>query len=64
MNAATTATAEKNVRGEVHCPICTHTVGADIDIRAKRPRVVPGQNCPRCASKLDAAYILEILKAA
>ena len=55
---------EKVTRGQVHCPICTHTVAADIDIIRKRPRVVPGQKCPRCASTLDAAFVLEVLRAA
>jgi len=55
---------EKMVRGQVHCPICTHTVPADIHINRKRPKVAQGQKCPRCASTLDAAYVLEILAAA
>ena len=55
---------DKTMPGQVHCPICTHNVGADIDISGKRPRVVPGQKCPRCASTLDAAFVLEVLEAA
>ena len=58
------ATTAKTLAGQVHCPICTHTVGADIDMNGKKPLVVPGQKCPRCASKLDAAYVLEVLQAA
>jgi len=54
----------KMQRGQVHCPICTHTVMADIDMIRKGPRVVPGQKCPRCASTLDAAYVLEVTQAA
>jgi uncharacterized protein (UPF0212 family) len=58
------ATTEKTFPGQVHCPICTHTVGAAIDMTARKPLVVPGQKCPRCSSKLDAAYVLEVLQAA
>jgi uncharacterized protein (UPF0212 family) len=58
------ATIEKTLQGQVHCPICTHNVSADIDMNGKRPRVVPGQKCPRCASTLDAAFVLEVLEAA
>ena len=54
----------KILRGQVHCPICTHTVAADIDIIRKRVRVVAGQKCPRCACTLDAAYVLEVTEAA
>ena len=55
---------EKTMPGQVHCPICTHNVSADISISSKKLLVVPGQKCPRCSSTLDAAYVLEVLKAA
>ena len=58
------ATSEKTLQGQVHCPICTHNVDAGIDMSGKRPRVVPGQKCPRSASTLDAAFVLEVLEAA
>ena len=58
------ATLEKTTPGQVHCPICTHTVNADIDISGKKVRVAPGQKCPRCSSTLDAACVVEVLKAA
>jgi DNA-directed RNA polymerase subunit RPC12/RpoP len=58
-------TTEKTMQGQVHCPICTHTVGADIDITGrKKASVVPGQKCPRCSSTLDAAYVMQVLQAA
>lgn len=60
MNAVT----GKNIRGQVHCPICTHTVPADVDVVGKKTRVVRGQRCPRCAATLDAAMVLEVLEAA
>ncbi len=55
---------EKATRGQVHCPICTHNVPADIHINGKRVRVAPGQKCQRCASTLDAAFVLEVAEAA
>ncbi len=58
------ALLEKTMPGQVHCPICTHNVPADINISSKRPLVVPGQKCPRCSSTLDAAFVLEVLEAA
>ena len=54
----------KNVTGQVHCPICTHTVSAEVDVSRKKMRVVPGQRCPRCSATLDAAMVLEVLEAA
>ncbi|HKW98525.1 MAG TPA: hypothetical protein VJN43_12385 [Bryobacteraceae bacterium] len=50
--------------GQVHCPICTHTVGAEVEQLGKKIRVVPGQKCPRCSATLDAAAVLEVLEAA
>jgi uncharacterized protein (UPF0212 family) len=55
---------EKTMPGQVHCPICTHNVAADINISGKKALVVPGQKCPRCSSTLDAAFVLEVLEAA
>lgn len=58
------AILEKGVRGQVHCPICTHTVPAVIDIFGKRARVSPGQRCPRCAASLDVAIVVQVAEAA
>jgi hypothetical protein len=58
------ALVEKNTMGRAHCPICTHTVPADIDLRGKYPRVAAGQRCPRCASSLDVAVVVQIPEAA
>jgi hypothetical protein len=54
----------KGVSGLVHCPICTHTVPAIIDILGRRARVSPGQRCPRCAASLDVAIVVQIAEAA
>lgn len=54
----------KGVSGLAHCPICTHTVPASIDIVGKQSRVSPGQRCPRCASSLDVAAVVQIAQAA
>ncbi len=54
--------------GQALCPICTHTVPAEIDTRGKtrnaRARVTPGQRCPRCAAPLDVAVVIEMPQAA
>ena len=34
----------------VYCPICTHTVEAEIQSHERRVFVRPGQKCPRCAT--------------
>jgi hypothetical protein len=52
------------IQGDVHCPICTHTVPAEVDFKGKRPRVSPGQRCPRCSSSLDVAVIVAFPEAA
>lgn len=51
-------------KGQVHCPICTRTVGADVQQIGKIIRVAPGQKCPRCSSTLDVAAVLQVLEAA
>ena len=50
--------------GQVHCPICTHTVPADIDLSGKRARAVQGQRCARCGSSLDVAIVVQVPEAA
>lgn len=58
------ALLENQLKGLAHCPICTHTVPADIDLRGKFARVAPGQRCPRCLSSLDVAVVVQIPEAA
>lgn len=58
------ALTEKSVAGQVHCPICTHTVPADVDVIGRKARTVPGQRCPRCSAALDAAYVIQVAEAA
>lgn len=48
----------------VYCPICTHTVPAEVVLRGKRFIVKPGQKCARCHSQLDAGYIMRADRAA
>ena len=50
--------------GSVHCPICTHTVHAVVQAHGRSVRVKPGQKCARCASALDAGYVLRFDRAA
>ena len=58
------ALIESQTQGRFHCPICTHTVPAEIDLKRKYPRVEPGQKCPRCDSSLDVAVVVQIPEAA
>jgi len=58
------ALVENHMKGLAHCPICTHTVPADIDLRGKYARVAPNQKCPRCLSSLDVAVVIQIPEAA
>ncbi len=58
------ALVERHSLGQVYCPICTHTVPAELDLRGKRARVVEGQRCPRCQSPLEVAVIVQIPEAA
>ena len=60
----TVAFVQNSTKGQVHCPICTHTVPADINTKLKYPRVAPGQRCPRCQSSLDVAVVVQIPEAA
>jgi len=55
---------QNHTKGQVHCPICTHTVPAEIDVKGKMIRVAPGQRCARCQSSLDVAVIVQIPQAA
>jgi transposase-like protein len=51
-------------KGHVHCPMCTHTVPAEIEVKGKVVRTAPGQTCPRCGSSLDVAVVVQIPEAA
>ena len=53
-----------HITGQAYCPMCTHTVPADIDLRGKYARVAAGQKCPRCAASLDVAVVVQIPEAA
>jgi len=55
---------DKALQARVYCPICTHTVEADVTPVARgwnqKLRVVRGQKCSRCEAVLDAAYVLNL----
>jgi hypothetical protein len=53
-----------HVQGLAHCPICTHTVPAEIDFKGKLPRVAQGQKCSRCGSSLEVAVVVQVPEAA
>ncbi|MGP8247499.1 MAG: hypothetical protein ACLQVN_23680 [Bryobacteraceae bacterium] len=55
---------ETKVTGRVHCPICTHTVPAEIALKGRHVRLVSGQKCGRCGSSLDVAPIVQVPQAA
>ena len=62
----TTLLENKALRARVHCPICTHTVEADVvpvdrDQWSRKMKVAKGQKCRRCSTPLDAAYILDLV---
>jgi hypothetical protein len=64
-----TATIEQTrkateVKGGVHCAICTHTVQAIVSYGPRGAKVTPGQRCLRCSSSLDAGYVLYVDRAA
>jgi hypothetical protein len=48
----------------VYCPMCTHTVQADVVLKGKRVVVVSGQRCSRCHSAIDAGYVMRRERAA
>jgi hypothetical protein len=54
----------KAMRARVYCPICTHTVDADVVAvergLQRKLQVVRGQRCQRCNAGLDAAYVLDV----
>lgn len=55
---------ERHSEGRVYCPICTHTVPANLDLKGRVARVLPGQRCSRCGATLDVAVIVQIPEAA
>jgi hypothetical protein len=55
---------EKRAKALVYCPMCTHTVEAEAGFSGKKPLVVPGQKCSRCATALDAGLVVQFREAA
>jgi transcription elongation factor Elf1 len=55
---------DNRIDGLAHCPMCTHTVPAKIDLKGKYARVAADQQCPRCGSSLEVAAVIQILEAA
>jgi len=51
-------------KGLAHCPICTHTVEAEVVTKGRHVFTRPGQKCPRCNSSLDPAGVVRFDKAA
>jgi len=53
-----------HTQGQALCPICTHTVPAEISIKGRAVGVAPGQKCPRCGASLDVAVVIQFPEAA
>lgn len=49
---------------KVYCPMCTHTVDAQVEPHGRQMRVKKGQKCTRCGAALDAGYIMYLERAA
>jgi hypothetical protein len=49
---------KKEAKGWAHCPMCTHTVPANIVLVGRKAKVAPNQKCPRCQGALDAGFVL------
>jgi len=58
------APEKKTARGQVHCPMCTHSVSGEVEYTRRWMKVVPGQRCERCGSSLDVAAVLYLRNAA
>lgn len=54
----TTMPVRKDGRSWVYCPICTHTVEAQVIRLGKKAFVKPGEKCPRCRASLEAGTVL------
>ena len=55
---------QNHSQGQALCPICTHTVPAEVNLKGKTARVAQGQKCPRCSASLDVAVVVEVPEAA
>lgn len=64
MAIATMEIKKSEWKGGVYCPLCTHTVEANVTKTARGTKVVPGQRCGRCSSSLDAGYVIRVDRAA
>jgi hypothetical protein len=56
--------AHNALKAQVHCFICSHTVPAEVEYIGRKIHLMPGQKCPRCASPLEAAKVIETQEAA
>jgi len=57
MNLVMNMQTPKEFKGWAYCPICTHTVEAQVVV-LEGGCVKPGQKCPRCSSALEAACVV------
>ena len=52
------------LKGDVYCPLCTHTVQALVTYVGKHAKVTAGQKCSHCGSSIDAGFVFRSDKAA
>ena len=64
MKNVTKIAEPKQATAKVYCPMCTHTVDANVEPQGRHMRVSHGQKCPRCSGALDAGYIMYLERAA
>lgn len=64
MISKSTQLAAPEVPAAVYCPICTHTVTANVVPIRKAYKVKPGQRCARCQSAIDAGVVMYLRNAA
>jgi uncharacterized protein (UPF0212 family) len=64
LNSGAKAGVRKTESKAVYCPLCTHTVEAQVILDRRSAYVRPGQKCPRCGSALDAGYVMSFDRAA
>jgi len=55
---------DNHLKGQALCPMCTHTVPAEVNVKGRYARVAPGQKCQRCGASLDVAVVVQIPEAA
>jgi transposase-like protein len=64
MKSFAPAVKSQEVKTQVYCPLCTHTVQAMVTLAGKNAKVTPGQKCAHCGSSIDAGFVFRYDRAA